>query len=95
MSSAGKLYDLVEGELPELRILGVFVAVADTRWKLSRSSRERLAADDMTLIPIEIPSAIRVASAPREGAPTAVLEPDSRVTCAYRQLAAHIEAAAA
>lgn len=95
VSSAGKLYDLVETELPDLRILGVFVAVADARWKLSRATQERLLADEMTLIPVVIPTAVRVASAPREGAPTAVLEPDSRVTCAYRLLATHIEGVAA
>ncbi|MHB8658379.1 MAG: hypothetical protein ACYC91_10580 [Solirubrobacteraceae bacterium] len=38
-------------------------------------------------IPRSVPRAVRVASAPRFRAPTAVLEPDSMVTHVYRQLA--------
>jgi cellulose biosynthesis protein BcsQ len=49
-----------------------------------------MAADDMRVLPIQVPRAVRVASAPRYGAPIAVLEPDSMVTHAYRQLAHHL-----
>jgi cellulose biosynthesis protein BcsQ len=44
----------------------------------------------MHVLPIQIPRAIRVASAPRYRAPTVVLEPDSMVSHAYRQLAHHL-----
>ena len=37
-----------------------------------------------------VPRAVRVASAPRHRAPTVVLEPDSMVSHAYRQLAHHL-----
>jgi hypothetical protein len=46
-----------------------------------------MTADRMRVLPVSVPRAVRVASAPRFQAPTAVLEPDSMVTHAYRQLA--------
>jgi chromosome partitioning protein len=96
---AGKVYDLVESELgdanPNLRVLGVLIAPADPRWRIRREAEERMARDEMRVLPVQIPKAIRVAEAPRHGAPTAVLEPDSRVSTAYRKLAAHIEEQAA
>lgn len=85
---AGKLYDLVEGEIPDLRILGVLIAASDRRWTITRDVAERMAADQMRVLPVRVPRSVRVASAPRYGAPTAVLEPDSIVSHAYRQLAA-------
>jgi chromosome partitioning protein len=84
---AGKLYDLVEGDLPDLRILGVLIAASDRRWQITRDAAARMAADQMRVLPVQVPRAVRVASAPRYGAPTAVLEPDSMVSYAYRQLA--------
>ena len=84
---AGKLYDLVEGEIPGLRILGVLIAASDRRWQITRDAAARMAADQMRVLPVNVPRAVRVASAPRFRAPTAVLEPDSMVTHAYRQLA--------
>lgn len=84
---AGKLYDLVEGEIPGLRILGVLIAASDRRWRITRDAGARMAADHMRVLPVSVPRAVRVASAPRFRAPTAVLEPDSMVTHAYRQLA--------
>jgi chromosome partitioning protein len=84
---AGKLYDLVEGEIPGLRILGVLIAASDRRWQITRDAAARMAADQMRVLPVSVPRAVRVASAPRFGAPTAVLEPDSMVAHAYRQLA--------
>lgn len=84
---AGKLYDLVEDEMPHLRILGVLIAASERRWRITREAATRLTADDMRVLPISVPRAVRVASAPRHGAPTAVLEPDSLVSHAYRQLA--------
>ena len=47
-------------------------------------------ADAMRVLPVHVPRAVRVASAPRYRAPTAVLEPDSMVSHAYRQLADHL-----
>jgi cellulose biosynthesis protein BcsQ len=87
---AGKLYDLVEGEIPELRILGVLIAASERRWRITRDATRRMTADEMRVLPVQVPRAVRVASAPRYRAPTAVLEPDSMVTHAYRELARHL-----
>jgi chromosome partitioning protein len=87
---AGKLYDLVEGEVPGLRILGVLIAASERRWRVTRDAAARMDADAMRVLPVQIPRAVRVASAPRHRAPTAVLEPDSLVSHAYRQLAQHL-----
>jgi chromosome partitioning protein len=84
---AGKLYDLVEGELPELKILGVLVAASERRWRITRDATARMSADEMRVLPVHVPRSVRVASAPRYRAPTAVLEPDSMVSHAYRQVA--------
>ena len=87
---AGKLYDLVEGEIPGLRILGVLIAASERRWRITRDASTRMHADEMLVLPVHIPRAVRVASAPRYRAPTAILEPDSMVSHAYRQLAHHL-----
>ena len=87
---AGKLYDLVESQVPDLRILGVLIAASERRWRVTRDARSRMDADDMRVLPVHVPRAVRVASAPRYRAPIAVLEPDSLVTEAYRRLASHI-----
>ncbi len=87
---AGKLYDLVESQVPGLRILGVLIAASERRWRVTRDATARMNADDMRVLPFHVPRAVRVASAPRYRAPIAVLEPDSLVTQAYRRLAGHI-----
>ena len=87
---AGKVYDLVEAELPDLRVLGVLIAASERRWRITRDAATRMAADQMRVLPVHVPRAVRVASAPRQGAPTAVLEPDSLVSHAYRKLAQHL-----
>jgi chromosome partitioning protein len=87
---AGKLYDLVEAGVPDLRILGVLIAASDQRWRVAQDATTRMTADRMRVLPMQIPRAVRVASAPRYRAPTVVLEPDSMVSHAYRQLAQHI-----
>jgi chromosome partitioning protein len=87
---AGKLYDLVERTIPGLRILGVLLAATDQRWLVARDASEQMAAEQMRMLPVQIPRAVRVASAPRYHAPTVVLEPDSRVSHAYRRLADHL-----
>jgi chromosome partitioning protein len=87
---AGKLYDLVETTIPDLRILGVLIAASDQRWRIARDASEQMDAEQMRMLPVQIPRAVRVASAPRYHAPTVVLEPDSRVSHAYRQVAAHL-----
>ena len=87
---AGKLYDLVEGEIPGLRILGVLIAASERRWRITRDAYTRMQADEMRVLPFHVPRAVRVASAPRYRAPTAVLEPDSMISHAYRQLAHHL-----
>jgi chromosome partitioning protein len=87
---AGKIYDLVEGDLPDLRILGVLIAASQRGWRITQDAAARMAADQMHVLPIQVPRAVRVASAPRHGAPTAVIEPDSSVSHAYRKLARHL-----
>jgi chromosome partitioning protein len=87
---AGKLYDLVEAGVPDLRILGVLIAASDQRWRIAQDATTRMTSDRMRVLPMQIPRAVRVASAPRYRAPTVVLEPDSMVSHAYRQLAQHI-----
>jgi chromosome partitioning protein len=87
---AGKIYDLVEGDLPDLRILGVLIAASQRGWRITQDASARMAADQMHVLPIHVPRAVRVASAPRHRAPTAVIEPDSSVSHAYRKLAQHL-----
>lgn len=92
LGGAGKIYDLVESgalaqENPSLRILGVLLAQTDQRWRLRRQSHAGLEQAGMTRLPVEIPFAVRVGAAARHGQPTVVLEPDSRVAHAYRELA--------
>jgi len=87
---AGKVYDLVEAQLPDLRILGVLVAASEVRWRITREATSRMETDSMHVLPVRVPRAVRVASAPRHRAPTAVLEPDSIVSHAYRKLAQHL-----
>jgi chromosome partitioning protein len=87
---AGKLYDLVESEIPGLRILGVLLAAGETRWRVSREASALMRDEQMRVLPVQVPRAVRVASAPRYRAPTVVLEPDSMVSHAYRQLSQHL-----
>jgi len=87
---AGKLYDLVEANVPDLQILGVLIAASERRWRVTCDAAARMHADEMRVLPVHIPRAVRVASAPRYRAPTVVLEPDSMVSQAYRRLADHI-----
>jgi chromosome partitioning protein len=87
---AGKLYDLVETNIPDLRILGVLLAAGESRWRVTREASSTMTAEQMRVLPVQVPRAVRVASAPRYRAPTVVLEPDSMVSHAYRQLAAYL-----
>jgi chromosome partitioning protein len=87
---AGKLYDLVESTLPDLRILGVLLAAGEQRWRVAKDASAQMSAEGMRVLPVQVPRAVRVASAPRFRAPTVVLEPDSMVSHAYRQLAHHL-----
>jgi len=73
-----------------MRILGVLIAASERRWRVTRDAAARLDADQMRVLPVQVPRAVRVASAPRYRAPTAVLEPDSSVSHAYRRLAHHL-----
>ena len=43
---AGKLYDLVEGEVPGLRIVGVLIAASERRWRVTRDATARMNADE-------------------------------------------------
>ncbi|MGO9788160.1 MAG: ParA family protein [Solirubrobacteraceae bacterium] len=87
VGGAGDIYDLVEEQAPHLQILGVLIARSDRRWRITREAADRISLDRMKVLPMQIPNATRVASAPRHRAPTAILEPDSRVSSAYRDLA--------
>jgi chromosome partitioning protein len=42
---AGKLYDLVETSVLDLRILGVLIAASDQRWRIARDASSRMSAD--------------------------------------------------
>jgi chromosome partitioning protein len=84
---AGKVYDLVQTQLPDIRILGVLVAASESRWRVTRDLVDRMTDDSMRVLPVRVPRSVRVASAPRHQAPTAVLEPESMVTHAYRKIA--------
>ena len=68
----------------------MLIAASERRWRVTRDATERMDADEMRVLPFAVPRAVRVASAPRYRAPTAVLEPDSLVTHTYRSLADHI-----
>jgi chromosome partitioning protein len=84
---AGKLYDLVESSLPHLRVLGVLIAASEPRWRVAQDAAAQMTAESMRVLPVQVPRTVRVASAPRHRAPTVVLEPDSMVAHAYRQVA--------
>jgi len=94
VGGAVKLADLIEQEIsefnPGLQLLGVLVSQADRRWHLGHDARSALKRDGVAKLEVEIPFAVRVGSAPRYGAPTVVLEPNSRVGAAYRKLARHV-----
>lgn len=94
VGGAVKLADLIAGELsavnPELQLLGVLVTQVDRRWTLTADTREALAAADVQRLRSEIPFMVRTGAAPRQGAPTVLLEPDCRLAIAYRELAADL-----
>ena len=68
----------------------MLIAASERRWRITRDAYTRMQADEMRVLPFHVPRAVRVASAPRYRAPTAVLEPDSMISHAYRQLAHHL-----
>jgi chromosome partitioning protein len=91
VAGALKLSRLVEDELalqnPRLRLLGVLVTQVDRRWTLAEETRARLAAAGVRRLRTEIPFSVRVGAAPRQGVPTVLAEPDSKVSVAYHHLA--------
>lgn len=95
IGGAGKIYDTIEQELPQLghqpQILGILLTQIDRRWRIGHQAREALERDGMRLLSIEIPVMVRVAETPRFGAPICVLEPGSRVSWRYRKLAELIQ----
>jgi cellulose biosynthesis protein BcsQ len=97
VGGAVKLADLIDDELsvinPELRLLGVLITQADRRWTLTQDTRDALNAAGIKQLRTEIPFMVRVGAAPRHAAPTIALEPDNRVSCAYRELARDLAAA--
>jgi hypothetical protein len=73
--------------------VGVLVTQTDRRWKIGDDARAALADAGIGKLEREIPFAVRVQAAPRHMAPTIVLEPDSRVGSAYRDVAISLDAA--
>lgn len=96
ISGAVKIADVLEGEItafnPDVRLIGVLIGQVDRRWHLRHDTRAALRDADLTQLDVEIPFAVRVGAAARYNAPTAVLEPDSRVARAYHQLARQLTA---
>lgn len=96
VGGAIELADLIEQEIkdfnPQIELLGVLIGQVDRRWRLTRETREVLEQAEIRRLAVEIPNAVRVGSAPRYAAPTIVLEPDSRVATAYRQVATMLAA---
>lgn len=94
IGGAVKIADLLEHDIvafnPEVELLGVLVSQVDRRWNLGHDTRSALKQADVARLPIEIPFAVRVGSAPRYAAPIVVLEPASRVGRAYVRLAEYL-----
>jgi chromosome partitioning protein len=88
------LVDMLDSEIaaynPNIRMLGVLVTQTDRRWKIGEDARAALSRAGIGILAREIPFAVRVGQAPRFLAPTIVLEPDSRVGSAYRDVATAI-----
>ncbi|HEX8160245.1 MAG TPA: ParA family protein [Solirubrobacteraceae bacterium] len=93
-----KMVDLIEEQLAEInptaRLLGALIVQRDKRWRSRRRAHEALDMLDIPRLTAEIPMVVRVADAPAYGRPTIVLEPDSRVAEAYREVAAIVAGAA-
>jgi len=58
---ASKLYDLVEGEIPGLRILGVLIAASERRWRITRDAVQRMDANAMRVLPVHVPRGVGAA----------------------------------
>lgn len=91
------LTDMLETEIepfnPTIKMLGVLVTQVDRRWRITTQATHALRDADIGVITHTIPVAVRVMAAPRYLAPTIVLEPDSRVGAAYRQVAVTLDGA--
>jgi chromosome partitioning protein len=99
VGGAVKIADLIDGAIaeynPHVRVLGVLIGQTARRWNLGRDARDALQEAGLPEFGERIPFMVRVGAAPRYAAPTIVLEPDSRVGCAYRRVAATIADAVA
>ncbi len=71
----------------------MLVTQVDRRWKLADDTRAALQEAGVAKLVTEIPFRVRVGAAPRHRAPTLLVEPDSAVSVAYRQLADDLVAA--
>jgi len=96
VGGALKLADLIHTDLrllnPSLNFLGVLMTQVDRRWTLAGDTREALRTAGVHRLRVEIPFMVRTGAAPRHGAPTVILEPDSRVALAYHELAKDLAA---
>lgn len=78
---------------PDIQLLGVLITQANTRWRLFSATERALERAGLPRVPAEIPFDKRrhgVAAALRHRKPTFFVEPDGRVTDAYRRVAAHV-----
>jgi cellulose biosynthesis protein BcsQ len=95
VAGAIKLATLIGGALAtlneRLRLVGVLICQVDRRWTLSIDTREALAAAGVHRLRVEISFMVRTGAAPRQGAPTVLLEPDCRLSVAYHELARDLE----
>ena len=91
VGGAVKVAEVIRSDLAQanatLELLGVLLTQVDRRWVIGADARQALAAAGVRRLATSIPFAVSVGAAPREGAPTMMLRPDSAVARAYRQLA--------
>lgn len=74
----------------DLGLLGVLLVNVDPRWKSTREYAAALRDEDVALLETIIPRRVGVTAHARYGRPTILLEPDSRVGCAYRDTAREV-----
>ena len=78
---------------PDLRMLGVLITQADLRWRLVAAAEKVLDRGGLPRIPTAIPMDNRgrgVKAALRKRKPFFLIEPDGRVSEAYRRVAEHV-----
>jgi chromosome partitioning protein len=85
--------EYIRGANPDISLLGVLITQANTRWRLFSATERALERAGLPRVPTEIPFDKRrngVAAALRHRKPTFFIEPDGRITEAYRKVAAYV-----